>query len=217
MTHGPSDPRTVAAFDVDGTLTTRDCVLPFLVRAGGWYRVVRAVVRHPWLVLTTGIGRGDRDRVKAIVVGGAVRGVPRRRLDDLGTAFAAEVGSRWLRRDVYERLVWHRQQGHAVVLVSASLRAYLEPLARDVLGGVEAVLCTDVETGPDGVCTGRLLGANCRAAEKARRMTEWLAGETVVLWAYGDSAGDRELLAMAKYPVWVRGVRLDPVPVSGRP
>lgn len=216
MTQGASRTRTVAAFDVDGTLTTRDCVLPFLSRVGGRWRVVRSAGRRPWLLLRTAVGRGDRDRVKAMVVGGAIRGTSRERLDDTGSAFAGEVGKRWLRADVMERLQWHRGQGHAIVLVSASLRAYLEPFARDVLGGVDAVLCTDVETGPDGLCTGRLLGANCRAAEKARRLTEWLAGEPAVLWAYGDSSGDRELLGMAHHPVWVRGVRLDPVPVAGR-
>ena len=35
----------VAAFDVDGTLTTRDCVVPFLYRAGG-LRAGLALVRH---------------------------------------------------------------------------------------------------------------------------------------------------------------------------
>ncbi|MGH9000745.1 MAG: haloacid dehalogenase-like hydrolase, partial [Acidimicrobiia bacterium] len=50
-----------------------------------------------------------------------------------------------------------------------------------------------------GRLTGALLGANCRGAEKVARLREWLGGEEleVDLWAYGDSRGDAELLALA--------------------
>jgi phosphatidylglycerophosphatase C len=33
-----------------------------------------------------------------------------------------------------------------------------------------------------------------------RRLESWLAGESVELWAYGDSSGDDELLAFADHP-----------------
>ena len=66
-----------------------------------------------------------------------------------------------------------------------------------------------------GVLTGRLSGANCRGPEKARRVREWLAGaglDGAELWAYGDSPGDAELLAMADHPVRVDGVEISPDP-----
>jgi phosphoserine phosphatase len=34
---------------------------------------------------------------------------------------------------------------------------------------------------------------------------EWLAGDDTELWAYGDSAGDRELLAEADHATWIDG------------
>jgi phosphatidylglycerophosphatase C len=60
-----------------------------------------------------------------------------------------------------------------------------------------------------GRLTGRMVGANCRGAEKVRRLTTWLDGEPPTrLWAYGNSSGDRELLAAADEPTWIgrRGV-----------
>lgn len=204
----------VAAFDVDGTLTKRDCVVPFLMRVAGRRRVLSASLRHPVLLLATAIGRGDRDRLKELVVGRLVQGRQRAALDDEGETFAREVVSRWLRPDTMDRLRWHRDRGHSVVLVSASLRPYLEPLASQVIGGVEAVLCTDVESSADGVCTGRLLGGNCRGPEKSHRLRTWLAGRSATIWAYGDSAGDAELLAMADHAVRVRGVLIDAVPAG---
>lgn len=208
------DQVVVAAFDVDGTLTKRDCVLPFLVRVAGRRRVIVAGLRHPVLLVSTALGRGDRDRLKEYVVGRLVRGRDQASLDDAGRGYAREVVARWLRPDTMARLSWHRERGHAVVLVSASLRSYLEPLAAEVLGGVDAVLCTDVETAPDGVCTGRLDGGNCRGPEKSRRLRGWLADRPATIWAYGDSSGDAELLAMADHPVRVRGVVIAAVPAG---
>lgn len=215
MSTSPGEHQTVAAFDVDGTLTRRDCVVPFLVRLVGWRRLAGIVLARPLLLLSTAIGRGNRDEAKAHVVGRAVRGLDSRRLSEVGAQFATGVASAWLRPDVLARLRWHRAQGHRIVLVSASLRPYLEPLAADVLGGVDAVLCTDVEIGPDERCTGRLAGGNCRGPEKARRLSEWIGAAESVVWAYGDSEGDREMLNMAQHPVRVRGKVVTPAPTGG--
>jgi phosphatidylglycerophosphatase C len=112
------------------------------------------------------------------------------------------------------RLRWHQASSHDVVFVSASFGAYLRPLALGL--GVDHVLCTELVVGDDGLLTGDLAGANCRGPEKLRRLHAWLderhgGRSEVELWAYGDSPGDRELLAGADHPVWVRG-RLAAVP-----
>jgi HAD superfamily hydrolase (TIGR01490 family) len=202
----------VAAFDVDGTLTTRDSVVPYLRRVAGATRLALSVARHPLLAVTTAIGRGDRDRLKEAVVGPLVRGRRREELDEIGARYAHDVLAHRTRADTVARLAWHRAQGHRVVLVSASLRSYLEPFARDVLGGVDAVLCTDLEVDADGVCTGRLAGRNCRGPEKVRRLAAWLGTDGRVAWAYGDSSGDAELLAAAACPVRVGATSLSTVP-----
>lgn len=201
---GPSGSDVVvAAFDVDGTLTKRDCVVPFLLRVGGRRALLAASLRNPWLLLSTAVGRGDRDRLKALVVGSVVRQRDLAVLEKLGKAFAIEQIARWLRPDTMMRLRHHQRLGHRIVLVSASLGPYLHPLANEVIGGIDAVLCTELEVDGDGRCTGRLAGPNCRGPEKRRRLTAWLDGRRVVLWAYGDSAGDDELLAMARHAIRV--------------
>ena len=59
-----------------------------------------------------------------------------------------------------------------------------------------------------GRCTGRLDGANCRGPEKATRLQTLLGDDPVELWAYGNSAGDDEMLALARHPVRVKRGRL---------
>ncbi len=203
----PEVPSTVAAFDVDGTLTTRDCVTPFLYRTVR-LRTALALARHPWAVLGALVHR-DRDRLKEIVCT-AFAGLDARALDLEGEAFAHEVERRWLRDDTVARLRRHRELGHRVVLASASLEPYLRPLGRRL--EVDGVVCTRLEEAPDGSLTGRLDGPNCRGAEKAHRFDAWLAENDLAaatVWAYGDSPGDAELLARADHAVWVRGVRVD--------
>lgn len=204
----PTTPVVVAAFDVDGTLTTRDCVVPFLARMAGRSRLVLGVARHP-VGVAGALARRDREALKVIGVGAAMAGRDRAEVDRLGALHADVIYSGWLRPDTLGRLRWHQEQGHRVVLVSASLTSYLEPLGRRL--GVDAVLCTRLAVDAAGRCTGGLDGPNCRGPEKARRLREWLDANdlaTATIWAYGDSSGDRELMAMAAHAVWAKGVVL---------
>lgn len=201
----------IAAFDVDGTLTTRDCVRPFLERAAGRRRLVTAMLRRPLATLVAA-ARRDRDRFKEIIVGGALRGKKIADVDRIGEQFAQYVLVNWLRPDTLRRLRWHQQAGHRIVFVSASLAAYLRPLAQRL--GIDDVLCTD-STKSGERYGDRLVGQNCRADEKRRRLDQWLEERRWVhaeVWAYGDSAGDRELLARADHPVWVNGETISEVP-----
>ena len=199
---------TVAAFDVDNTLTVRDCVVPFMKSVGGISRLSK--------VLLTDIGetfqsvrRRDRDSLKMKFVDGVFAGKDAREVESLGIQFASKVADKWLRSDVATRMRWHQEQGHVVILVSASLGAYLHPLG-DLLE-VDAVLCTELEE-MDGLLTGKLVGQNCRGKEKASRVQKWcqdsgIATEDLV-YAYGDSSGDTELLALFSEPTWVNDIDL---------
>ena len=195
----------VAAFDFDGTLTRSDSVVPFLRRVAGWRKLVVQLARRAPSVIVTA-ARRDRDRLKVLATDAAFRGVPQSRVDALALEFGRTIAVRGLRDDVVSRLGWHLEQGHRVVIVSASY----EPYVRVVAGafGVTDVVATRLAVDGADVCTGELEGANCRAAEKVHRLEQWLsqhglARADVELWAYGDSAGDRELLAYADHPVWV--------------
>ena len=203
-------PSVVAAFDVDGTLTTGDCVTPFLRRAAG-RRLWTTLLRRP-LALAASTARRDRDGLKELACS-ALRGIESTEIEGLGDAFAREVGAGRLRDDTVARLRRHRELGHTVILASASLDPYLVPLGRSL--GVDGVVCTVLERGRDGRLTGRLAGANCRGAEKARRVSDWLRENDLAgaeLWAYGDSSGDDELLALADHPLRVDGIRVDTEP-----
>jgi HAD superfamily hydrolase (TIGR01490 family) len=190
----------VAAFDFDGTLSTRDNFVPFLCRIVGTPTATQIIATSG--VRMAGRGRSERrDAVKADVVRRVFTGYDAERLDKLGRAFAFDVMRRHLRPHTVDRVDWHRTQGHRLVIVTASLGVYVRPIAERLR--FDAVLATELEVDGDGRLTGRLVGANVRGAEKARRLDAWLGDTPAYVWAYGDSSGDRELWARADRPVRV--------------
>lgn len=193
----------IAAFDFDGTLTRRDTLLPFLVHAAGRAAVGRALARQAWTLPLALSGMGDRAAQKEQLVGRLLAGRELTEVEALAESFAdAAVASR-LRPEGVAHLRRHLAAGDPVVVVTASPELVVAPVARRL--GPVPVLGTRLEVGGDGRLTGRLLGTNVRGAEKVRRLDEWLGegGGRALRWAYGDSSGDRELLAAAIEPTWL--------------
>jgi phosphatidylglycerophosphatase C len=185
----------VAAFDFDGTLVRGDSLPVFLSLLLGRFGFAATLLRAGPAMIAA-YRRDGRDAAKAELLYRALRGADRARIAAVGSEFAARLAGR-IRRDMGARLAWHKSQGHTLVLVSASLAVYLEPFGR--LTGFDRVIATELEAGTDGHLTGRLAGANVRARQKAIRLSALLPPRAEV-WAYGNSAGDREMLAMADHP-----------------
>ena len=189
--------RRVAAFDFDGTMVPGDSLIPFVWRTAGARRFLLAVLRHGLrIALASGVGIGSRDAAKEAFIHSTLGGLALADVRKAGEAFAAQF-ERKVDPSSLDRLRWHREQGHELVLVSASLEVYLGPLAEKL--GFDTLLATRLGVDGDDRLTGALDGPNVRAHEKVVRLRRWLGGERCELWAYGDSAGDRELLALADH------------------
>ena len=205
---GATSGRRIAAFDFDGTLTKRDTLLPFLVHACGATTVARAVSRVAPTAARARLGRLEgelhhRDATKVALLRQLFRGREAAWLHDQAAGFAETLLARF-RPDMVERVAWHRAEGHELVIVSAGLAAYLVPFA--AAEGFDHVIAVELAEGDDGRLTGELVGPNVRGPEKAVRLQAWLDGdEPEHLWAYGNSSGDTELLAVADSPMWVAG------------
>lgn len=197
----------VAAFDFDGTLVPGDSLAPFLRRLLGPRALPAIGASTP--AMAGAYRHGGRDAAKAALLSRILAGVHADTVERHGRAYGPGLQHR-IRPAMRQRLDWHRSRGHRLVLVSASLAAYLEPFGAAV--GFDEVIATRLEVNAAGHLTGRLLGANVRGEEKAVRLRAAIGEQPVELWAYGDSAGDTEMLAMADHPMRV-GRRAKP-PVS---
>lgn len=200
----------VAAFDFDGTLTARDTLIPFLGKLAGRRRLAAALAAQLKRYRT------DQDAAKLDMLRRLTAGVSADAFERLGDEYAAGLHHR-LRPDSMARLRWHRSRGHDLVIVSASLGTYLRPFGRML--GFDEVLAVEMDVDDAGLLTGRVSGGrNTRGPVKAERLRAWLDGRhgaqvSPQIWAYGDTSGDDELLAMADHPTRVeRRVKITPVP-----
>ncbi len=191
----PTDPPAttgLALFDVDGTLTTEDTMFAFARSVVGPWGLGWALVRSlPWLVAMK-LGLADRGATKARMLRLAFAGHDKAALEAAARRFCRESMPRLLRPRGRDALTSHQAQGDRVVLVSASLDLWLAPWARVM--GVE-LLCT--ATRWEGERFAGIAGANCRGAEKVRRVEALIPQRPDRVAAYGDSSGDAELLAWA--------------------
>ncbi|HUF85289.1 MAG TPA: HAD-IB family phosphatase, partial [Acidimicrobiia bacterium] len=135
--------RVVAAFDFDGTLSTRDNVLPFLRTAVGTARLRLALAAITPRLAAAALAGRSRDGAKAALARRTLTGYDADELAAVAERFADRVVAKHLRRDAVARVEWHRGQGHELVIVSASFAVYLEPIARHL--GFDAALGTDLE------------------------------------------------------------------------
>ncbi len=138
-------------------------------------------------------------------MGWLLRGWPLAEAQALFERLADEQVALNLRPDVLDRLVWHREQGHLVALVSGTFAPLLEVIARRL--GVEHAIGTPLEV-RDGRYTGRILRPLCQGEGKPERVQIYLAAQDVeVDWAashgYADRDADIPMLSMVGQPVAV--------------
>ncbi|MER5352942.1 HAD-IB family hydrolase [Kitasatospora sp. NPDC002551] len=102
-------------------------------------------------------------------------------------------------------LARHRALGHAVVLVSGSLRPLLEAVAEDL--GADEVRCTEQSVSPGGLLTGEVDRPMIGPA-KAEAVASVLRGRgarAADCFAYGDHGSDLAMLRAVGHPVVVNG------------
>ena len=194
----------VALFDLDGTLTWRDTLLPFLAgylrrrphRAFGLWRAPVALVRY-WQDRDRG---ALKSRVIRMLMGGETRNVLDAWADHFVASLAPQKAFRPLALGVLQA---HRAAGDHPVLLSASPDLYVMRIGRML--GFEHTLCTELEWSGNRL-DGRLRTPNRRGEEKVRCLNwvrEQYRGLPVI--AYGNSASDLDHLREADRALLVNG------------
>jgi phosphatidylglycerophosphatase C len=167
---------SLVAFDFDGTLTWRDSFMAFLRWRAGPARFALGMARLAPASLAYLVHR-ERGRLKIAAtrefLGGAT-------LDEVGVsarAFAAVTASTLLRPDAVGCWETWRERGARLAIVTASPEVVVAPFARRL--GANTLIGTRLATDAGGKITGDF-GRDVRLTA-----------------AYGDTAGDREMLGIA--------------------
>lgn len=196
--------RTIYLFDFDGTLTTADTLIVFIRYARGtWRTLLGFAVFAPLLVLMK-LGLYSNSRAKQRLFAWHFRGMTVDDFNDVCCRFAASE-AHLLRPQAVEKLREVFAAGDTAFVVSASIDNWVRPFFATLAANSRSdfrVVGTQIETDTDGRLTGRFRSSNCYGAEKVRRVLAELPDlrthrSSYHVEAFGDSRGDRELLAFA--------------------
>ena len=183
--------KRIYAFDFDGTLTTRDTLLAFIRYAKGTGAFLWGFLRHAHLLVLMKLRLYPNWKAKQRVFSYFFKGMSLEEFDTLCRQFAAD-NRQLLRPEGVKTLQQAQAGGAEVLIVSASIDNWVQPFFPEV-----KVVGTQVEV-KNGHLSGLVLTQNCYGEEKVRRILALYPDRSAYrLTAYGDSRGDRELLAFA--------------------
>ena len=193
----------VALFDLDGTLTYHDTLMPFLAGylARRPARLLRLWQLAPALIEYAVRGR-DHGRLKSRVIRAVMGGDERAAIDAWARAYALRLGPRRkFRAAALATLEAHRAAGDHLVLLSASPDLYVPSIGEHLR--FERTLCTELIWDGDRL-NGALKTQNRRGQEKVRCL-EWLRTQypDASIVAYGNSDSDLAHLKRADRAVLV--------------
>lgn len=184
----------IALFDFDGTITQCDTFTPFVKAVIPRNRMRLGQIFLAPLIIGHRYGLVSSSYVRQKVVQVGFKGLSVSTLAELGRQHADSFIPKVLRPQAIERLKWHKARGDRILIVSASLAAYLGPWCEKM--GFE--LCGVNLEEREGLLTGHYLDGDCTGRKKVERIRALInLDEFEHIYAYGDTAEDIEMLDLA--------------------
>ena len=188
--------QSIAFFDFDGTITSNDSFLQFLLFNYGRKRFLyRIILLIPVFVLYKLRLISDMAS-KEIIFSFFFKHKNFNEISDEAIRFSLKKIPSFVKKEAMDCIQWHKIQGHQVVIVSAGFSFILKPWC-----DANQIHLIATEIGVlDGIVTGKFSSANCWGSEKVKRIKEqFILSSFSTIFAYGDSKGDKEMLAIAHH------------------
>lgn len=188
--------RGLALFDFDGTITSKDSLLEFIKFTSGKIGFLLVMGLFAPLILYYVFVKKDGEIAKMKVLAFLYKGKSNEELSKLGKDFSEQIISQILLPKALDEIQRFKERGDRIIVISASLDIWLKPWTDKL--GLE-LLCTRMEF-VDGKFTGKFATPNCNGEEKVKRINAHLDLKTYTpVNAYGNSSGDKPMLALADH------------------
>jgi phosphatidylglycerophosphatase C len=192
----------LAVFDLDGTITHRDTLLPYVMGFPmSTPRKLLGILVFCWTLVLFVLRLRDHGQVKSAFIRSTLGGQPRARLEAWTAKFVPAIIKEGVFADALNRIAQHRKEGARLVLMSASTDLYV-PVFGAALG-FDEVICTGVQWDGDRL-NGRLTTPNRRGTEKTRCFEALRqAHPGLITAAYGNAGTDLDHMRLADQPLLV--------------
>lgn len=192
--------RCIAVFDLDGTLTTKDTLLEFIKFACGVPRFYWGFLLFCPILILMKLHLFPNWKAKQMIFSHFFKGWEYNDFKAKGQLFANEI-EKMENRKMLEKLNDHLNHSDVVYVISASIFEWVQPWCEKI--GVSRVLATQIEVDANGIISGRFATKNCYGKEKVRRLLEVEPERhSYVLYAYGDSRGDKEMIEFSDHGIY---------------
>ena len=193
--------KKLALFDLDGTLTRKDTMIEFIRYVKGSGRLYLSYFLLSPILILYKLKLYPNDKAKKMLLRFHFKGDSQEYLTKRGESFCSKILPTLFRDLALEKLQFHRSKGHDVFVITASLDLWTKPW---LISQNLRYLTTEAEW-KDGRFTGEFTTPNCHGEEKVRRLKEVVNPEDYEkIFAYGDSSGDKAMLALADKPFYRR-------------
>ena len=184
----------LAIFDFDGTITTDDSLIRFIRFVVGDLKTLWGMVFLSPMLVVYKLKLIPNYKAKQMMLSYFFKGMDKQQFQKIAEEYSLKHIDTMLRPKAMEKIIWHKEQGHTVIVVSASIECWIRPWCDQ--NGLD-LIATKIEV-KDGLITGKFLTKNCYGIEKASRVKEaYNLDDYDYIYAYGDSRGDKELLGLA--------------------
>ena len=183
--------RTIAFFDFDGTITSKDTLLEFIRYSKGDFSFYAGFALHSPILIAYKLQIISNHRAKEIMLRHFFGRMPLEEFNKLCDQFYHERLPSLIREKAMKEIAKLQAHGAAVVVVSASPENWLIQWCRSI--GAECI-ATKMAVNNNRV-TGRIDGRNCHGTEKVRRILErYNLEQYSAVYCYGDTPGDKHML-----------------------
>ncbi|HAT8859178.1 TPA: HAD-IB family hydrolase [Legionella pneumophila subsp. pneumophila] len=187
----------IAVFDFDGTLTYKSTTLPFLKFVSPLRFYLFFLLIYPVLIAYF-CKLISVDTLNYYLCWLFFKNKTVSEIQSLGKVFAQQKLSKFLRKEAIQKLRLHQNRGDKCLLATSAYAVYINHWAE--IERFDGVVSTEFETNGQ-VFTGKLLGKSCYGEQKIKKLAPFFSVKAVI-YAYGDSRGDRELLEYATHPFY---------------
>ena len=185
---------SLALFDFDGTITTKDTLIAFIRFTVGECRFFTGILALSPMLFAYKLNLISNDVAKEKMLSFYFKGMKKEKFLSFARAYANKHLDNIIRPQALACIQRHLKNGDTVVVVSASIECWLKPWCNRY--GIHLVSTKLASS--NGVLNGKFLTKNCYGKEKVKRIKEqYCLQEYNIIYAYGDSRGDKELLALA--------------------
>ena len=196
----------IAFFDLDGTITTKDTFIDFIVFCRGKFYFLSGLLMLSPLIALYLLKLFPNYRLKEIFFRFYLASYySADDLENLGKSYSIKILPSIVYKEAINQINWHKEKNHRIIILTASSPLWLSEWCRS--NELDIIGTEFVKSG--NKYTGKINGKNCLGLQKML-IVEKIINETQLnlTYGYGDSKADKNFLSILIHgsykPYWIK-------------